>query len=233
MVFTFLQKTPYIAIIGDIKDSKKLENRNMIQNQLKQVFEMINETYCADISSKFLITLGDEFQGLLHNGANALTIIHEIEGKMFPVKIRFGIGVGEITTDIDKDTPLGADGPAYYNARIAIEGLKADEKKNMSISSDIRIEIDKENYDSARFMNTIFSLLTAIKNSWTVRQREIIFDMMKHQDSQVEAAKRFNIRQSSIHKNLTKGNYYTFCDALHTIDLALGEIRREQGGLNV
>ncbi|WP_394699384.1 SatD family protein, partial [uncultured Sphaerochaeta sp.] len=46
--------------MGDLKNSKKLENRNKIQNQLNQILEKINIKYSADISSKFLITLGDE-----------------------------------------------------------------------------------------------------------------------------------------------------------------------------
>ena len=40
------------------------------------------------------------------------------------MKLRFGIGVGEISTVINPEMALGADGPGYYNARKAIEDLK-------------------------------------------------------------------------------------------------------------
>ena len=62
-MFFFFFKDSYIAIIGDIKKSKKLNNRNTVQNVFKKVLNNINEKYSKDISSKFMITLGDEFPG--------------------------------------------------------------------------------------------------------------------------------------------------------------------------
>ena len=225
MYFFFLNN-PYVAIIGDIKESKKINNRNEIQKKLIQVLEEINLKYDTDISSKFIITLGDEFQGLLCNGANTLRIISEIERKMYPIKIRFGVGVGTITTEVNKEMSLGADGPGYYKARNAIEYLKDNEKKNQTNTADIRFEVDSENQSTTLMINTILSLLTAIKDLWSDRQREIIWDMLEHQDSQVDVAKRLKIKQPAVQKSLAKGKYYAYKDALETIGKALEEIKR-------
>ena len=84
MFFSFENDT-YIAVIGDIKESKKITNRSEVQKKLKLILEKINEKYNDDISSKFMITLGDEFQGLLCNGKNTMNIIFEMERKMYPV----------------------------------------------------------------------------------------------------------------------------------------------------
>jgi hypothetical protein len=138
-MFLTLSYNPYIAIIADIKDSKKIINRNEVQKKLKKVLKEINEKYRNDISSKFTITLGDEFQGLLCNGVNTMNIIAEIERRMFPTLIRFGIGIGEITTDINKEMSIGADGSAYYMARSAVEYLKSGEKKKQTNTADIRM----------------------------------------------------------------------------------------------
>jgi hypothetical protein len=226
MFFIFSYK-PQIALIGDIKESKKLSNRNEVQKNLNIVLEEINKKYKNDISSKFIITLGDEFQGLLCNGANTMEIISEIERKMHPVKIRFGVGIGEITTDINKELSIGADGPGYYMARTAIEYLKDNEKRKQAKSTDIRFEINGDNRSSTTMINTILSLITVIKESWSDRQREIIWDMLEHQDSQLEVAKRLAIKQPTVQKSLSKGNYYTYKDAVDTIGQALAEIRRE------
>lgn len=51
----------YVAIIGDIKNSKKIENRSQIQKRMNRILTYINEAYFTDISAKFIITLGDEF----------------------------------------------------------------------------------------------------------------------------------------------------------------------------
>lgn len=42
MVFSFLFK-PYIAVIGDIKDSKNLKNRMETQEKLKETLDNINQ----------------------------------------------------------------------------------------------------------------------------------------------------------------------------------------------
>lgn len=218
---------PHIAIIGDIKDSKKLNNRNEVQKKLIHVLDEINEKYKDDISSKFIVTLGDEFQGLLCNGANTMQILFEIERQMYPVKLRFGVGIGEISTDIIREMSIGADGPGYYNARKAIERLKSDEKRKQTNPADIRIEITDNNQASAILINTILTLMTAIKETWTDRQREIIWDMLEHQDSQSDVARRLSIKQPTVQKSLSKGKYFAYKEAFDTIEKALKEIRRE------
>ena len=131
----------YAAVIGDIKASRHLENRREVQKDLQRVLEQVNRKYAEDITSKFLITLGDEFQGLLCSGKNILNMINEIKMEMYPVRIRFGVGFGPITTDIWTEMALGADGPGYYRAREAIETLKEQEKKKRPIPADICIRI--------------------------------------------------------------------------------------------
>lgn len=226
MFFSFLSN-PHIAIIGDIKNSKKIENRNQIQIGLKKVLEDLNEVYQADISSKFTITLGDEFQGLLCKGTNVMNIIGEIERKMYPVKIRFGIGIGEITTGIISEMAIGADGPGYYMARNAIVYLKEEEKKNQTEAADTRIEVDGGYEEITIMLNTILSLMTVIKESWSSRQQEIIWNLLEYQDSQSNVANRLCITQPAVHKALAKGNYYAYKSALDTVAKVLKEIRRD------
>lgn len=226
MVFSFSFK-PYIAVIGDIKDSKTLKNRMQTQEKLKETLNNINQKYERNISSRFTITLGDEFQGLLCSGERTLELINEIERSMHPVKIRFGIGIGEITTEIDRNMAIGADGPGYYKARSAIDYLKQNEKRKQTDTADIRIEIEGENQAPETMINTILTLLSVIKESWSDRQREVIWDMLEHQDSQSNAADRLCIRQPTVQKILAKGSYYAYKDAMEMIDDALGEVKRE------
>lgn len=226
-MFFFFLFNPYIAIIGDIKGSKGIEDRNRVQEKMRNTLNEINEKYASDISSKFTITLGDEFQGLLCKGANTMSIISEIERKMYPIKIRFGVGVGEITTDINYEMAIGADGPGYYKARTAIDFLKENKKRKQSSASDIRFEVDGENQGATIMINTILSLLTVIKAAWSDRQREVIWDMLENQDSQENVAKRLNIQQPTVQRILANGKYYAYRDALDTIGKALKEIRRE------
>ncbi|MFA9377871.1 MAG: SatD family protein [Lachnotalea sp.] len=226
-MFFLFSYNPYVAIIGDIKNSNKFKDRKSVQEKLKSTLEKINEKYEYGISAKFIITLGDEFQGLLCEGENVFNIVEEIQRKMYPVEIRFGIGVGAISTDINSEMALGADGPAYYMARKSIEFLKQNVQKNKTYHSDIRIEIDEDKKSIEEMLNTILLLLEVIRKNWTDRQREIIWDSVTYQDSQEKSAKRLEIAQSSVQRGLTNGNFYAYKEGKATINNVLKEIRRE------
>ncbi len=215
---------PYMAVIGDIRKSKEIEDRRNIQIKLKDVLDKINEKYGSAIASKFMITLGDEFQGLLRLGKDAIDIIEEIQQEMYPVQIRFGIGIGAITTDINPDMAIGADGPGYYKARAAIECLKDDEQRNKVQASDIRIEIENDRNSDTRLLNTILALMTAISNNWSERQREIIWNFERYKGSQAECAERLGVSQSSVQRSLANGNYYVYKDAKETIKETLKDM---------
>lgn len=58
-------KHHYCVIIGDIDKSRTLQRRARIQEKFKEAVAAINKEFKNDIASKFLITLGDEFQGVL------------------------------------------------------------------------------------------------------------------------------------------------------------------------
>lgn len=135
----------YYAIIGDIKRSKKIENRCEIQEKLKKILDNVNSIYNNDISAKFLITLGDEFQGLLEITAPILEIIKYIQREIYPIKLRFGVGIGNVSTLINHEAAIGADGPAFYAAREMIEFLREQEKKLKKQVADIQISVYEKN----------------------------------------------------------------------------------------
>ena len=223
-MFYFSPDKQYIVIIGDMKNSQKIQDRNMVQEKLKSVLKEINKKYKKDIASKIMITLGDEFQGIFCSGASVLTIIEEIQEGMESIEIRFGIGVGKITTRVNAKMAIGADGPGFYNARKAIESLKADEQKNKTCLAEARIEIDEDENNVAMLINTVFSLMKVIKNNWTKRQREIIQELEKSGGNQTECAKRLGVAQSTINRGLNSGNFYAYKNAKETINHVLKEM---------
>lgn len=227
MFFSF-DYHPFVAVIGDIKSSKHLDNRRAIQSCLKEVLDAVNDEYRDELASKFMITLGDEFQGLLKTGAAAVFIVDKIEREMHPVKLRFGIGVGEITTDINAGMPLGADGPAYYNARKIINELKASEKKKMESKVNVKIEV-QNHAEISELINTVFSLLTTIKETWTSRQVEIINVYLECGGTQEDAARVLQINQSNVQKALACSNFYTYRKAIESVAKVLSEIKGEKG----
>ena len=217
----------FVAIIGDMKDSRHLENRKEVQTHLQKILNQVNKKYEKDIASRFLITLGDEFQGLLYTGKDVLRIISEIRIQLYPVCLRFGIGFGKITTDIRAEMALGADGPGYYRAREAVEQLKEREKRNRPVPSDICLKMDEKDRGTEVMLNTIFNLIYVVEKGWTIRQREIIWDMLLYEDGQHKTARRLNISQPTVQTALAAGGYYTYENALKNAAEILGEIKHD------
>lgn len=217
----------YIAVIGDIKDSKKLDNRGEIQESLKDALLTVNKLYKNDIAARFVITLGDEFQGLLSNGEHLLDIINYLQQVMYPVHIRFGVGIGEIATKINPKEALGADGPAYYAARIVIEEIKELEKKIKRQAPDIVLaKYNEEDFEIEK-INTMLSMLKVIENSWTDKQRYTIWDMEANGGSQEECALRMETTQSTVARRLADGNYLTYEKAKRTIGETIIQLGRD------
>ncbi len=209
----------YIAIIGDIRDSKKIQDRFTVQKTFKSILEEINIIYQNDIAANFLITVGDEFQGILSLPDHITEIIHYIKKHMYPVSIRFGIGFGDISTDINMDAAIGADGPAFYAARNAINSLHYSERKLKARSSDVKIEF--YNMDD-RFLlkesvNALLSLAKIIECGWNENQRRTVWEMMDTGETQEVCAKKMNTTQPTIARRLSDANYLVYLDTLELI----------------
>ena len=110
----------YLALIADVIDSKMVQERFDLQKQLEKALQTMNELFGEFLASNFTLTIGDEFQGLLKVDAPVFQMIDTLRSLLTPTQLRFGIGLGEILTDIDPLQSIGADGPAYWNARAAI-----------------------------------------------------------------------------------------------------------------
>jgi hypothetical protein len=71
--------------------------------------------------SPYTITLGDEFQAVLKNARHLFGDIITILYVIYPTKIRFSIGIGDIQTPVNPNQAIGMDGTAFYNARTGID----------------------------------------------------------------------------------------------------------------
>ncbi|CAM3757095.1 SatD family protein [Erysipelothrix urinaevulpis] len=162
----------YIALIGDIINSKDYKNRNKIQDLLRKKINSLNDKYKKDLKSPITITLGDEFQCLIKTVEVCFLIIDELSLYMSlnDVELRFGIGIGTISTDIDENISIGADGPAYWNARFAIEVIHK-EHDHRNTSTYLKID-DKP---QEQFLNSVIRLQDLIRNNWTYSQKEFVY----------------------------------------------------------
>lgn len=215
----------YVAIIGDIVNSKKIIDRKAVQQKYRKALDNINDDYSEAIAAKFSITLGDEFQGLLKSSKNIIKIVSEIEMAMDPIELRFGIGIGKVSTDIFFESTSEVDGPAYHRARKMIKEIASKESQYTERQSNIMISSNEDNIEIDELLNSILSVCTALKSKWTNRQKEIIYAYLSNAENQYKTADSLNIAQSSVNKSLRGARFYSYQSALETVNSFLGEER--------
>ena len=214
----------YIALIGDIKGSKSINQRGKLQKHVTNILKTVNDKFAQSIASKFLITLGDEFQGLLSSAEHLMDIIQFIKTEAQPIEIRFGIGVGTITTAINPDAAIGTDGPAYYMARECIDNMKMAEGTKGRVCGNVQIRIDSSNHLQELSLNTIFNLMYCIEQNWTVKQKAIVYYALLHREKQTDIAKQFNVSQSHVQQVFSKTHFYAYKDAYDSVNTNLKEV---------
>ncbi len=203
------RRDKFYAIIGDIVSSRSLSDRSEVQKKLKGVLEWVNSEFRSSIAANFLITLGDEFQGLLCERCedSPIRIAFEIRRLMHPVKIRISIGCGELSTEVDPLFAIGADGEAFYIAREGIESLRSMEKHGgYAVKGGIVVGTGSGKWD--KYLNEILSLSNTLEEGWTERQREIAAEhtricLANEKKTQLDLAGEFGISQGSLSKSLT------------------------------
>ena len=196
----------YYAIIGDMIGSRRLtaEARRDAQARLASALETVNSRFGADVAARFIITLGDEFQGLLNMEGDpvfaALTVLHEFR----PYGIRLAIGSGPVTTAIDPAAAIGADGPAFYNARRMVDGMKPDHGARLRIAAeDAALEYRA---------NTVLALCDKLALGWTDKQEDLCFRMLSARLSgekltQTALAESCGIGQSTVNAQLVSAGF--------------------------
>ena len=192
----------YLALIADVIDSKMVQERLDLQKQVGKTLQKMNELFGDYLASRFTLTLGDEFQALLKVDAPIFQIIDTLRSELTPTQLRFGIGLGEIVTAIDPLQSVGADGPAYWNARAAINFVH---QKNDYGNTQIYFSSGKENQDF--FVNALIASGEAIRSSWRDSQEEILLNLLKRSVysesfSQQDLAQSLSINPSALSKRL-------------------------------
>ena len=192
----------YLALIADVIDSKMVQERFDLQKQVEKTLQKMNELFGDYLASRFTLTLGDEFQALLEVDAPIFQIIDTLRLELNPTQLRFGIGLGEIVTDIDPLQSIGADGPAYWNARAAINLVH---QKNDYGNTQIYFSSGKENQDF--FVNSLIASGEAIRSGWRESQEEILLNLLKRSVysenfSQQDLAQSLGLNPSALSKRL-------------------------------
>ncbi|MBQ2891509.1 MAG: hypothetical protein IJE45_01295 [Bacilli bacterium] len=113
----------YTTVIFDIIDSRKIFDRYTTQLILKKSIEFLNESFGENIVKEVVTVRGDEFQGSFRSISAAFDYIRKLQLLIYPIRIRCGIGKGNLKYLDDDWTSVDIDGSAYHNSRNAIDKM--------------------------------------------------------------------------------------------------------------
>ncbi|MGT2846405.1 SatD family protein [Streptococcus massiliensis] len=218
----------YIALIGDIIDSKKIADRGQAQQKLLALMKELNQKYQQWLVSPFTVTTGDEFQALLKPNTQLFQMIDDLVLAFAPHQIRFGIGLGKMLTDINPKQSIGSDGPAYWRAREAINRIHA---KNDYGSNHLAVSL--ENEESSQLINSILAACSFIKGKWTPSQLEILQCLLAQGIydegfSNKKIAELLGVSPSALNKRIKASGLKIYLrNKRQAMDLILKEAERE------
>jgi hypothetical protein len=115
--------TPVATVIGDVVRSRSTPDRAALHATLGELLERANQTLEPVVPLR--ITVGDEYQGCFASVGGALHATLWLRLHLAPLAdLRHGIGWG--TVAVLAEDPRVEDGPGWWAAREAIEGVKRD-----------------------------------------------------------------------------------------------------------
>ncbi|HEM6265929.1 TPA: DNA-binding protein [Streptococcus suis] len=193
----------YIAIIGNIIHSKQVTQRSNTIEGLKQQLNRINHSFAQDFASPFTITKGDEFQALCKPNPYIFLMIDQIQLAFRDrLKIKFGIGLGEILTAIDSRLSIGADGPAYWEAQKALKFILDKDDYGSSL-----VAFSSEYKQIDRVINPLLTSSDFIKATWNRSQTDLFETLISQKIYQEDftqkpIAEKMKLSQSAFTKRL-------------------------------
>lgn len=195
---------PCIALIADMVKSRELTRaqRPGVQQRFQELVVFLNEKYHRHILAKFVITLGDEFQGLLRSAIPIPDLLWDIDCRFSDRRMRVGLGFGLLDTPLQKEA-VNIDGPALHFARAAIE--IAAEKRSYG-----GVFLGFADMDSV--LNGIARILSFHRYRLTAQQLKIA-ELLRQGLSQSEAARELQISQQAVSKQVIAFGWSPYAEA--------------------
>ncbi|MTI59456.1 MAG: hypothetical protein FH762_05615 [Firmicutes bacterium] len=179
-----------VVIIGDLVDSRKLENRREVQEKLNAVLDEVNSKYSEVIRVPFKVTLGDEFVGVLESYEQILDLLQYMDVKFNGIELRYGLGAGLFDN---------YKGQGYKNALVAINTAKKNKFR-------VHLLMDNNRNTALLIINLLLHLYFSILAKYNGRQKYIIYQLVRGK-TQEEIAAVLDTSQSSISQSLKKINW--------------------------
>jgi hypothetical protein len=201
------------CVIGDIVKSRHAENRHQLQSRIAKQFTQLNRIKDHKLLSPYTLTLGDEFQAVYREANRLFRDCSAILCLVYPLRVRFSIGLGELNTRINRKRAIGMDGPAFYAARAGVSEMKA---------SGAIFQVTQEGHEVARWVNLSLELISHLASKWK-KNRIYTLHRLLSGDNPKGIAQKASLTTTGVYKNIQVGALDTIVSIFHEIEHAIDE----------
>lgn len=205
-----------IVILGDIVNSRLIENRLEFGTDLRMLLERLSSK--SLLLTQFSMMGIDQFVAVSSHARGLLDLILDLALGLYPYQVRIAIARGEIDVGLLSGIAQNMDGPAFHRAAAAIERIE-------SQSDFLGFNGFGEALDAA--VNAASVLLALSINAWSAKQRRVIVQVRK-ETTQVQAAEVLGITPQAVSDSLRSSRYRDVKRALAGMEKALLRVMQEK-----
>jgi hypothetical protein len=205
-----------VALLADVAGSRRLSSneRASLQTQLDGLMKYLNRAYRHSISAAFLITLGDEFQGILKDETQVVAIVQDIHEHLPDLPVRIAVSRGRLSTPLKK-TAIGTDGPIWHSARDLVGELRKSDRYGAAFVG----------FGRTRdvVLTAIAGLLTGHWSRLRNSQRAIIAQYWHEPDTpKKRLAEKLGLTQQALSNRARSSGWRAYVAGLKAMQLAIG-----------
>jgi hypothetical protein len=207
-----------LCIIGDIVQSRKLQNRETVQKQLNEAFRRLNRKARKRLLSPYTITLGDEFQAVYRQADGLFYDLWWIATELPSTKFRFSIATGPLATRINRRSAVGMDGPVFHLARAGIDQLRL---------SGGMFQLSSVSRELFPWMQPFLDILSDLRHGWNINRLKILSYALEGWRVHISTiAEEMSLSVRAVYKNIKEGSVNKIVFLLHLIESELDETIR-------
>lgn len=196
-----------VGIIADIVGSRTLEDRPAAQRAILEAFEHAQDDI-APVREAWA-TVGDEFQVITDTWQDALRLTLRVQVSLPDgLRLRFGIGHGQINTIEQGEAGPIQDGSAWLNARAAIEYIEEQQQRRAEIITGFR----SDDPQLTHAVQTQLLLRDHVVERMKAREQRI-FAALLAGATQQEAARAEKISQAAVSQTVHRSGAMALLDA--------------------
>jgi hypothetical protein len=201
------------CVIGDIVKSRHAENRHQLQRRIAKQLSQLNRIKDQKLLSPYTLTLGDEFQAVYRKTDRLFRDFFSILHSVYPLRVRFSVGVGELNTRVNRKRAIGMDGPAFYAARAGVTEMK---------TSGAIFHVTREGEEIARWINLSLDLISHFTGKWK-KNRLYILHRLLAGDKPRGIAQKASLTRTGVYKNIQAGTLDTVVSIFKEIETSIDD----------